>query len=199
MLENGSQRICQNMTPTWLWWNIINYLTKITLVCDEPPRVLSFLIFNIIKIIDSNITSYLTKCGSTSLCDQSCGVQPGDRQTAHVTWTDKSLKTEGPKILSNHIFYFKTVIIGGPIQCDYIFLFQSISRRFYQTKRVYIGAVQAPFTYNWFASCINPRFCISLGRRSRSYVTVLVSEIRRYMLGMPALAQNWNLKIDLKK
>ena len=41
-----------------------------------------------------------------------------DRQTrhmAHVTWTDKSLKTEGPKILSNYIFYFKTVIIAGPI------------------------------------------------------------------------------------
>ena len=30
-------------------------------------------------------------------------------------WTDKSLKTEGPMILSNDIFYFKTVIIGGPI------------------------------------------------------------------------------------
>ena len=32
------------------------------------------------------------------------------------TWTDKSLKTEGPKILSNDIFYFRTVIIGGPIR-----------------------------------------------------------------------------------
>ena len=31
------------------------------------------------------------------------------------TGTDKSLKTEGPKILSNDMFYFKTVIIGGPI------------------------------------------------------------------------------------
>ena len=31
------------------------------------------------------------------------------------TRTDKSLKTEGPKILSNDIFYFRTVIIGGPI------------------------------------------------------------------------------------
>ena len=41
-----------------------------------------------------------------------------DRQTdRHTdTWTDKSLKTEGPKILSNDIFYFRTVIIGGPIQ-----------------------------------------------------------------------------------
>ena len=40
-----------------------------------------------------------------------------DRQTdRHTdTWTYKSLKTEGPKILSNYIFYFKTVIIGGPI------------------------------------------------------------------------------------
>ena len=35
-----------------------------------------------------------------------------DTQTE--TWTDKSLKTEGPKILSNDIFYFSTVIIGGP-------------------------------------------------------------------------------------
>ena len=39
---------------------------------------------------------------------------PTDRQTP-VTWTDKSLKTEGPKILSNYNFCFKTVIIGGPI------------------------------------------------------------------------------------
>ena len=53
------------------------------------------------------------KYGSTSSCDQNCGVQPADRQT-HVTRTDKSLKTEGPKILSNDIFYFRTVIIGGP-------------------------------------------------------------------------------------
>ena len=30
------------------------------------------------------------------------------------TRTDKSLKTEGPKILSNDIFYFRNVIIGGP-------------------------------------------------------------------------------------
>ena len=42
---------------------------------------------------------------------------------AYRAWTDrhnhrrmdKSLKTEGPKILSNYIFYFKTVIFGGPI------------------------------------------------------------------------------------
>ena len=36
-----------------------------------------------------------------------------DRHTADGTWTDKSLKTEGPKISTNYIFYFKTVIIGG--------------------------------------------------------------------------------------
>ena len=30
--------------------------------------------------------------------------------------TDKSLKTEGHMILSIDIFYFKTVIIGGPIE-----------------------------------------------------------------------------------
>ena len=31
------------------------------------------------------------------------------------TRTDKSLKSEGPKIMSNDMFYFRTVIIGGPI------------------------------------------------------------------------------------
>ena len=30
------------------------------------------------------------------------------------TQIDKSLKTEGPKIMPNYIFYFMTVIIGGP-------------------------------------------------------------------------------------
>ena len=56
------------------------------------------------------------KYDSTSLCDQNCGVQSADREThtSDVTGTDKSLKTEGPKILSNYIFYFKTVIIGSP-------------------------------------------------------------------------------------
>ena len=52
------------------------------------------------------------------MCDQNCGVQPADRNTdTHThTWTDKRVKTEGPKILSNDImFYFRTVIIGGPI------------------------------------------------------------------------------------
>ena len=48
---------------------------------------------------------------------QNCGVQLADWQTDRQTHTgtDKSLKTEGPKILSNGIFYFRTVIIGGPI------------------------------------------------------------------------------------
>ena len=35
------------------------------------------------------------------------------------TGAGKSLKTEGPKILSNDIFYFRTVIIGGPIHTYY--------------------------------------------------------------------------------
>ena len=43
-----------------------------------------------------------------SLCDQNCGIQLADRQT--------EVKTDGPKILSKDIFYFKTVIIGGPIK-----------------------------------------------------------------------------------
>ena len=70
----------------------------------------------------SSCTYYKNNCGSTSLCDQNCGVQPADRQThrqtdGHTdTWTDKSLKTEGPMILSNDTFFFKTVIIGGPIR-----------------------------------------------------------------------------------
>ena len=69
----------------------------------------------------SSCTSYEPNCGSTSLCDQNCGVQPANRQTntqthRHTdTGTHKSLKTEGPKILANDIFYFRTVIIGGPI------------------------------------------------------------------------------------
>ena len=57
------------------------------------------------------------KYGSTSLCDQNCGLQSEHRQTDTQTdtGTDKSLKTEGPMILSDDIFFFKTVIIGGPI------------------------------------------------------------------------------------
>ena len=35
------------------------------------------------------------------------------RHTPHAR-TYKKVKTEGPMILSNDIFYFKTVIIGGP-------------------------------------------------------------------------------------
>ena len=65
----------------------------------------------------SSCTYYVPKCGSTRLCDQNCGVQPSDRQThRHTdTVTDKRLKSEGPKIWSNDIYYFRTVIIGGPI------------------------------------------------------------------------------------
>ena len=55
------------------------------------------------KIFTASSCSYgETKCGSTSLCDQNCGLQSEHRQTH--TRTDKSLKTEGPKILSNDIF-----------------------------------------------------------------------------------------------
>ena len=62
---------------------------------------------------------YVPKYGSTSVCDQNCGVQSADRQIesqTYATRTDKSLKTEGPKILSNDIFYFGTEIIGDPIK-----------------------------------------------------------------------------------
>ena len=45
------------------------------------------------------------------------------------TGTDKSLKTEGPKILSNFndIIYFRTVIIGGPINLSYIMNMTDVS------------------------------------------------------------------------
>ena len=63
----------------------------------------------------SSCTYYPTKFGSTSLCDQSYGVQPVNRQTESQTHgKTKCLKSEGPKIVSNYIFYFKPVIIGGP-------------------------------------------------------------------------------------
>ena len=39
-----------------------------------------------------------------------------DTQTHTDRRTDRKVKTEGSKILSNDIFYFKTVIIGGPIK-----------------------------------------------------------------------------------
>ena len=63
-----------------------------------------------------------TKCGSTSLCDQNCGLQSEDRHrdTATQTGTEKRVKTKGPMILSTDIFYFKTVIIGGPIDISLI-------------------------------------------------------------------------------
>ena len=50
------------------------------------------------------------------MCDQNCGVQSLDRQKD--TGIDKRLKTEGPKLLSNNIFYLKTVIIGDPINSN---------------------------------------------------------------------------------
>ena len=68
----------------------------------------------------SSCTSYEPNCGLTSLCDQNCGVQSLDRNTH--TWTDKSLKTEGPKILSNDMFHFRTVIIDGPISLIFVML-----------------------------------------------------------------------------
>ena len=43
------------------------------------------------------------------------------RADRHPHGQKKSLKTEGPMILSIDIFYFKTVIIGGPIEMS-IFL-----------------------------------------------------------------------------
>ena len=75
----------------------------------------------------SSCTHFVPKCGSTSLCDQNCGLQSEHRHTQGRT--DKSLKTEGPMILSNDIFYFKTVIIGGPIK----------GKRKWQSRHSYCG------------------------------------------------------------
>ena len=36
----------------------------------------------------------------------------------HATRADKKVKTEGPKILSNDIFYFKTVMIDDHWRCN---------------------------------------------------------------------------------
>ena len=65
----------------------------------------------------SSCTSYEPNCGSISLCDQNCGVQRAYTHTQRhtETQTDRIVKTEGPKILSKDIFYFKTVAFGGPI------------------------------------------------------------------------------------
>ena len=38
-----------------------------------------------------------------------------DKHRQKHTQTDRKVKTEGSRILSNDIFYFRTVIIGGPI------------------------------------------------------------------------------------
>ena len=60
------------------------------------------------------------KYGFTSLCDQNCGVQNVNMQKHKHTdtqtdgLTDRKVKTERPKILSNDIFYCKTVIIASP-------------------------------------------------------------------------------------
>ena len=72
----------------------------------------------------SSCTYYVPEWGSTRLSDQNCGVQPADRQThtqtdrqtdrqTHRHMDRQNLKTEGPKILSNDIFKFRTVIIAG--------------------------------------------------------------------------------------
>ena len=61
----------------------------------------------------SSCTYDVLKYWSTSLFDQNCGVQSADTHTRHME--RQKVKTEGPKILSKHFFYFKTVIFGVPI------------------------------------------------------------------------------------
>ena len=67
----------------------------------------------------SSCTYGVPKYGSTSLCDQNDDLESADTHTgtqSHSTRKDRQkVKTDGPMILSNDIFYFKTVmIIGGP-------------------------------------------------------------------------------------
>ena len=53
------------------------------------------------------------KYGSTSLCDQNCGVKSPDRQD---TGTDKSLKNEGPRSCQMISFTLGMWMwIGGPM------------------------------------------------------------------------------------
>ena len=100
----------------------------------------------------SSCTYYVTKWGSTSLYDQNCGVQLADRQSESQTEiqtqsrTDKSLKTEETKILSNYIFYFKTVIIGPPImrfnknkKLDWIYIGQLVAQTGVDNKTPRVG------------------------------------------------------------
>ena len=56
------------------------------------------------------------KYESTSLFHHNCSVQLADSQTDTHGQTDRKVKTEGTKILSNDIFYFKIVIIGGQLK-----------------------------------------------------------------------------------
>ena len=55
---------------------------------------------------------WIDKFVRSKLWRTACGQTDGQTD---VRRTDKSLKTEGPMILSIDIFYFKTVIIGGPM------------------------------------------------------------------------------------
>ena len=54
------------------------------------------------------------KYETTSLCDQNSEIQSVKNQKDRKT--DRKLKLEGAMILSNDIFYSKTVTIGGPIK-----------------------------------------------------------------------------------
>ena len=56
--------------------------------------------------------------GNINMDRQVCLIKPvAYRARTDIQQTDgqKKVKTEGPKILSNDIFYLMTVIIGGPI------------------------------------------------------------------------------------
>ena len=61
----------------------------------------------------SSCTYYLTKCGSTSLCDQTMAYRARTDRRTDTRHTDRQKKkTERPKILSNDIFYFNGSIMN---------------------------------------------------------------------------------------
>ena len=111
-----------------------------------------------------------------------------DRQTG-VTWTDKSLKAEGPKILSNDIFYLQTVIVGCPIfnnpAIKVIFLkvkWVIIIREFY-LNFIALGAVSTEATL-WRT---NLKFCYLLASKCK-----LIRKVKFFSpLLLLKLTDNW--------
>ena len=60
------------------------------------------------------------------------------RTDRHTHGQTKVKKTEGPKILSNYIFYFKNVIIGGPTVHKYIIHFSYVNLQHHEQRQVQV-------------------------------------------------------------